>query len=121
MRSELSSLVRTWQAWTALSRTANKEATDRKKKQLTQLVDKIKPSWVDELTLVAASLHRVQLTAVVGDSDWDVFLIPSFHGVHVKVSVPDRPDAAERPVDAQTQSRLSRAIQLNVELGTCAK
>lgn len=65
----------------------------------------ITPEWVDALSLVAASTHRIHLVALIAGEDWQVILTPSFHGIHVKVLGGSC---------QKTQSRLSKDLALRL-------
>lgn len=87
----LSILVKNWQA-------AKKEAVSE---QLALL----RPEWVEDLSVLGASTHAIQLLAKIEGVTWGIILTPSFHGIHVKVVKGNNPE---------TQSRLSKDLALRL-------
>jgi hypothetical protein len=93
----MSGLVKNWQATLA-----NKKVREQ---LLSHQLEHLKPDWVDDLSVLRASTHKVELIANVEGIDWGVWLTPSFHGIHVQVV---------KGNCKKTQARLSKDLALRL-------
>jgi hypothetical protein len=77
------------------------QANDANK--ISQLLLDLTPDWVENLGLVSASTHSIELLASIQGKTWLVTITSSFHGAHVRVHKNDC---------KRTQSRLSKDLAL---------